>query len=82
MSKISQYLKALVAACGAALMIWNTYSPGFIGVLPESWAPVINLIVGIVTAVATWGVPNTTDDPAVAGTQSVQLRSGRHARPE
>ena len=82
MSKISAYWKAVVALAGSLLMIWNEYSPGFADVLPASWSHGITVIIGILTAIATFGVPNTTTDPVVAAKQSVQLRSGRHARPE
>lgn len=80
--KLSAYLKAVVALAGSALMIWNEYSPGFVGLLPVSWSHGITVAVGILTAVATFGVPNTTTDPAVAAQQSVRLKTGRHARPE
>ena len=75
MSKITAYWKAIVAAAGALLMIWNEYSPGFIGILPVSWSHTITVIVGVLTVIATYGVPNTTDDPTVAAKQSVKLNS-------
>lgn len=82
MTKISAYWKAVVALAGSLLMIWNEYSPGFLGVLPVSWSHGITVFVGILTAVATFGVPNTTTDPVVAAKQSVALKTGRHAIPE
>lgn len=82
MNKISQYLKAVVAFAGAALLVWNEYSPGFIGLLPVSWSHGISVVVGLLTFVATFSVPNTTTDPVIAADQSVRLRVGRHALPE
>jgi hypothetical protein len=82
MSKISAYWKAVVAAAGALLMIWNEYSPGFADILPPSWSHGITAVVGLLTVVATFGVPNTTTDPVVAANQSVRLKPGRHALPE
>lgn len=82
MNKITAYMKAIVAAAGAALLIWNEYSPGFIGLLPESWAHGISVVVGLLTFIATFAVPNTTTDPVIAADQSVRLRVGRHAKPE
>lgn len=82
MSKLSAYWKAIVAAAGALLMIWNEYSPGFADVLPASWSHGITLVVGVLTVVATTGVRNTTTDPLVAAKQSVALKPNRHALPE
>lgn len=74
MTKINAYLKAVVALAGSLLMIWNEYSPGFADILPASWSHTITVVVGILTAVATFGVPNTTRDPLVAADQSVRLK--------
>jgi hypothetical protein len=82
MNKVSAYWKIIVGAIGTALMIWNDYSPGFVGLLPESWGHNITLVVGILTATGVFTVRNTTTNPAVAATQSVALRTGRHELPE
>lgn len=82
MGKITAYWKIVVGAIGTALMIWNDYSPGFVGLLPESWGHNITLVVGILTATGIFAVRNTTTDPNVAAKQSVALRPGRHALPE
>lgn len=81
MNKISVYAKAIVAFAGSALLVWNEYSPGFIGLLPEEWSHGISVAIGLLTFVATFAVPNTTIDPVIAADQSVRLR-GRHAKPE
>lgn len=82
MNKLSAYWKVIVAGAGSLLMIWNEYSPGFADVLPASWSHGITLVVGILTAVATFGVPNTTNDPLVAAKQSVRLNPRRHELPD
>jgi hypothetical protein len=74
MNKINAYWKAIVALAGSLLMIWNEYAPGFADILPASWSHTITIVVGILTAVATFGVPNSTTDPAVAAEQSVRLK--------
>lgn len=81
-AKLTAYLKAIVAFAGSALLVWNEYSPGFIGLLPVSWSHGISVVIGLLTFVATFAVPNLTNDPAVAAAQSVVLRTGRHAKPE
>jgi hypothetical protein len=81
MNTVSAYLKTIVAAAGTLLMVWNEYSPGFADILPASWANGISLVVAVLTFVATFAVPNTTTDPAVAANQSVRLKTGRHALP-
>lgn len=82
MDKLSAYWKTVVAVVGTALMIWNTYSPGFTEILPASWSHNITLIVGVLMATGIFGVPNQTTDPNVAAGQSVRLKTGRHALPE
>lgn len=82
MNKISAYWKAVITAAGSLLMIWNEYSPGFAAVLPASWSHGITIVVGVLTAVATLGVPNTTNDASVAANQSVRLNPRRHALPD
>lgn len=82
MNKITAYMKAIVAFAGSALMIWNEYSPGFIGLLPISWSHTISVVIGLLTFVATFAVPNWTNDPVVAANQSVRMRTNRHAKPE
>lgn len=82
MDTITRYMKAVVALAGTLLMIWNEYSPGFIGILPVSWSHGITVAVGLLTVIATAGVPNTTDNAAVAAKESVRLRPNRHERPD
>jgi len=60
MDTIGRYWKAIVAACGAALMIWNEVQPGLSYILPASWSHGITIVVGVLTVIATWGVPNRT----------------------
>lgn len=74
MNNISAYWKAIVAAAGSLLMVWNEYSPGFADILPASWSHGITVAVAVLTAIATLGVRNTTTDPLVADTQSVALK--------
>lgn len=82
LGKLTTYAKAIVALAGSLLMIWNEYSPGFADLLPASWSHTITIVVGILTTIATFSVPNLTDDPAVAATQSVTLKRGRHEAPD
>ena len=60
MDTIGRYWKAIVAACGVALMIWNEVQPGLAYILPASWSHGISIVVGVLTVIATWGVPNRT----------------------
>ncbi len=60
MDTIGRYWKAIVAACGVALMIWNEVQPGLAEILPASWSHGITTVVGLLTVIATWGVPNRT----------------------
>ncbi len=57
-NKIAQYWKAIVAAVGAALLVWNQLAPGMAGVLPVSWQHPIAVVVGVLTVVSTYTVPN------------------------
>lgn len=57
LAKFTNAWKAIVAACGAAVMIWNEVAPGISGILPVSWAHAITAVVGVLTVIATYGVP-------------------------
>lgn len=82
MDRISRYWKAIVALAGSLLMIWNEYSPGFADILPPSWSHGITIAVGVLTVIATYGVPNVTNNPLVARDQSARLNPRRHMLPE
>lgn len=59
LAKVSQYWKAVVAAAGSALLIWNENSAGLSAIFPTSWHNGLAWVVGVVTVIATWAVPNS-----------------------
>ena len=51
-------LKAYAALAGSVLTALSATT----GVLPDSWQPYVSVALAIVTAVATWAVPNKPKD--------------------
>jgi len=57
MEKVTHYWKAIAAAVGSALLVWNQLSPSLSSIFPDSWAHPLAVVVAVATVVATYAVP-------------------------
>lgn len=63
---ISEVRKFIVTVCGALVVVGNQLL-NTAGVIPDSWAKPINIVVVIATALLTYLVPNAINPTSRAG---------------